>query len=164
MFFVLTDVLFFFCKKKHVVAKKYGGPMGGPHGPLLGKVGGPMGREIPYGAPWGPQPGLLFWTVGRSSYRSYRGYRNTYIILYIYIYIINICIYIYFFFFFFFFFLWGPLLYPEGAHGPPPWGPHIFSYNISCLAATFYFFAKNNHNTKKYNCRKNIFCFMLKYL
>ena len=30
--------------------------MGGPHGPLLGKVGGPMGPERPYGARplWGP--------------------------------------------------------------------------------------------------------------
>ena len=27
------------------------GPMGGAHGPLLGKVGGPMGPESPYGAP-----------------------------------------------------------------------------------------------------------------
>ena len=26
--------------------------MGGPHGPLLGKVGGPMGPESSYGAPW----------------------------------------------------------------------------------------------------------------
>ena len=30
--------------------------MGGPHGPLLGKVGGPMGPESSYGAPWAFDP------------------------------------------------------------------------------------------------------------
>ena len=29
--------------------------MGGPHGPLLGKVGGPMGPESSHGAPWDPR-------------------------------------------------------------------------------------------------------------
>ena len=33
-------------------------PHGGAHGPLLGKVGGPMGPESPHGAPGGP-PGAV---------------------------------------------------------------------------------------------------------
>ena len=52
----------------------------------------------------------------------------------------------------------GPLLYPGGAHGAPPWGPHIFSYNISCLAATFYFFAKKIYF---YISKNNMFLFLL---
>ena len=45
--------------------------MGGPHGPLLGKVGGPGTRELVWG-PMGPKPRCRE-NLGAPRYPSYPG-------------------------------------------------------------------------------------------
>ena len=44
--------------------------MGGPHGPLLGKVGGPMGPESSYGAPWAH----ICFHIGFRDFRDFRNF------------------------------------------------------------------------------------------